>query len=70
MIFTKQLRLSRNEMERILGIDAMGGCLKTDLYYDRIHEEWVVNCLVVSDDEVIKTLFPHWAIAQKSQFEQ
>jgi len=64
MIYTKQLRFSKNEMERILGIDATEGCLKIDFYYDRIHEEWVFNCLVVSADEVVKTLFPDWELPE------
>jgi len=69
MIYTKQVRLSNEEMERIGGITSAEVCLKTDCYYDRIHEEWVVNCLCVSSLEVIGTLFPS-LIAQNACFGQ
>ena len=58
MIRNRQMRFSESEMEQMVGLPISEHCLKLDAYYDRLHNEWVFNFLVVSKAEVITTLFP------------
>lgn len=58
MIGNKQQRFSQSEMEQMVGLPISEHCLKLDVYYDRLHNEWVFNFLVVSKAEVITTLYP------------
>jgi hypothetical protein len=58
MIYTKRIRFSNAEMERLAGISNEETCLKLDCHHDNIHDEWVIIALCVSSIEVVATLFP------------
>ena len=58
MIRNRQIRFSQSEMEQMVRLPISEHCLKSDVYYDKLHNEWVFNFLVVSKAEVITTLFP------------